>query len=60
MSLARSEFPSAQRYSIVKLFPSIQPSSRRRVTKAAVHGLQTVASAPSTPINGRLLPIRSN
>src|SRR5215469_6189961 len=28
----------------------VQPSSRRRVTKAAVHELQTVASAPSIPI----------
>ena len=37
ISLRRSLLPSAQRYSIVTVRPSIQPSSRRRWTKAAVH-----------------------
>src|SRR6516164_5911110 len=50
ISLTRLELPSAQRYSIAILSPSIQPSSRRRASKAVVHGFQTVASAPSTPI----------
>src|SRR6516162_3254029 len=49
-SLTRLELPPAQRYSTSIVSPVVQPSSRRRVTKAAVHELQTVASAPSTPI----------
>src|SRR5215469_17072072 len=49
-SLTRLELPPAQRYSTSIESPVTQPSSRRRVTKAAVHELQTVASAPSTPI----------
>src|SRR5262249_18588876 len=49
-SLTRLELPPAQRYSISIVSPSIQPSSRRRATKATVHELQTVGSAPSTPI----------
>src|SRR5215470_16847530 len=49
-SLTRLELPPAQRYSTSIVSPVVQPSSRRRVTKATVHELQTVASAPSTPI----------
>src|SRR5215469_9180242 len=52
-SLTRLELPPAQRYSTSIVSPAIQPSSRRRVTKAAVHELQTVASAPSTPMCSR-------
>jgi len=37
ISAKRSGRPSAQRYSIVMVRPSIQPSSRRRCTKAATH-----------------------
>ncbi len=37
ISAARSERPSAQRYSIAIVRPSIQPSSRNRCTKAATH-----------------------
>src|SRR5215211_7195753 len=37
ISAKRSLRPSAQRYSIVMVRPSIQPSSRRRCTKAAIH-----------------------
>src|SRR6516164_5822711 len=54
-SLTRLELPPAQRYSTSIVSPVVQPSSRRRVTKAAVHELQTVASAPSTPTR-RSLP----
>jgi hypothetical protein len=39
ISAARSVRPSAQRYSIATLRPSIQPSSRSRCTKAAIHWL---------------------
>ena len=39
ISPARSARPSNQRYSIAILRPSIQPSSRSRCTKAAVHWL---------------------
>ena len=39
-SANRSLRPSAQRYSIATVRPSIQPSSRSRCTKAAVHWLQ--------------------
>jgi hypothetical protein len=51
-SLTRAELPPAQRYSTSIVSPVVQPSSRRRVTKEAVHELQTVASAPSTPTSG--------
>src|SRR5207245_3531500 len=37
ISAARSVRPSAQRYSIAIVRPSIQPSSRNRCTKAATH-----------------------
>ena len=37
ISAKRSLRPSAQRYSIVMVRPSIQPSSRRRCTKAVTH-----------------------
>jgi hypothetical protein len=44
---------SAQRYSIARLRPSIQPISRSRCTKAAVHGLQAEAVAvPKYPMVG--------
>src|SRR5262249_37281816 len=50
-SLKRSVYPSAQRYSIARLRPSTQPSSRIRCTKAAVHWLSADAlPAPSNPI----------
>ena len=39
ISAKRSLRPSAQRYSIATVRPSIQPSSRSRCTKAAVHWL---------------------
>jgi len=38
-SAKRSSSPSAQRYWIVMVRPSIQPSSRSRCTKAATHSL---------------------
>ena len=38
ISAKRSLRPSAQRYSIAMVRPSIQPSSRSRCTKAAIHG----------------------
>jgi hypothetical protein len=53
--------PSDQRYSIATLWFSIEPSSRRCETKAAVHGLKAEASAPRNPIVGsfpRLLRVR--
>jgi hypothetical protein len=37
ISAMRSLRPSAQRYSIAMVCPSVQPSSRRRCTKAAAH-----------------------
>src|SRR5207249_4191033 len=51
----RSLLPSAQRYSIVIVRPSIHPSSRSRWTKALTHWLW-VAGAPAvrSPIVGRL------
>src|SRR5262245_61095653 len=50
-SLKRSVRPSAQRYSIVRLRPSTQPSSRIRCTKAAVHWLCAAAlPVPSNPM----------
>src|SRR5262249_32490502 len=36
------------------VLPSIQPSSRRRATKAVVHGLKADSSAPRKPIVGSL------
>jgi hypothetical protein len=54
-SANRSLRPSAQRYSIATLRPSIQPSSRSRCTKAAVHCVQfTCVLAPRNPIVGNL------
>src|SRR5262249_45832209 len=47
-SLTRLELAPAQRYSMSIVSPSIQPSSRKRATKATVHEFQTVGSAPST------------
>src|SRR5262249_61880864 len=45
--------PPAQRYSITTVRPSIQPSSRSRCTKAAVHGLQAEGTAvPRYPTVG--------
>jgi hypothetical protein len=46
ISGGRSKRPSAQRYSIATLRPSIQPSSRNRCTKAAVHWLWTEGVFP--------------
>ena len=43
ISAARSVRPSAQRYSIATLRPSLQSSSRSRWTKAAVHWFCTAA-----------------
>src|SRR5262249_36283960 len=43
ISLTRSDLPWAQRYSIARLSPSLQPSSRKRAVKATVHGAHTVA-----------------
>ena len=43
ISAARSVRPSAQRYSIARVRPSIQPSSPSRCTRAAVHGRATEA-----------------
>jgi hypothetical protein len=54
-SAKRSLRPSAQRYSIATVRPSIQPSSRSRVTKAPVHELQPdCEEAPRKPIVGSL------
>src|SRR5262245_5882380 len=52
ISAIRSWRPSFQRYSIAMVRPSIQPSSRSRCTKAAVHELQLDASAPRNPMVG--------
>ena len=53
ISAKRSLRPSAQRYSIARLRPSIQPSSRSRCTKAAVHGPQAEAVVvPRNPMVG--------
>src|SRR5262249_10916423 len=52
-SAKRSGRPSAQRYLIVTVRPSIQPSSPKRRTKASVHGRQTdAAAAPRRPMVG--------
>ena len=49
----RSLRPSPQRYSIATVRPSIQPSSRRRCTKAAVHWLMAdEVSGPRNPMVG--------
>jgi hypothetical protein len=51
ISLKRSLRPSAQRYSIAKLRPSLQPSSRNRCTKAAIRWLSTAGVAgPKYPM----------
>jgi hypothetical protein len=53
MSAKFSLRASAQRYSIVTVRPAIQPSSRSRCTKAAVHGSQAEAVVvPRNPIVG--------
>ena len=53
ISAKRSVRPSAQRYSIARLRPSIQPSSRSRCTKAAVHGPQAEGVVvPRNPMVG--------
>ena len=53
ISAARSVRPSAQRYSIARVRPSIQPSSPSRCTRAAVHGRATEAVVgPRTPMVG--------
>ena len=53
ISAKRSVRPSAQRYWIATVRPSIQPSSCSRCTKAAVHGPQAEAAAvPKNPIVG--------
>ena len=50
-STNRSLRPSAQRYSIATVWPSIHPSSRSRCTKAAVQSLQFEGVlAPRKPI----------
>ena len=55
ISAKRSLRPSAQRYSIATVRPSIQPSSRSRCTKAAVHGLMAEGVlAPKNPMVGSL------
>jgi hypothetical protein len=54
ISVTRSSRPSAQRYSIATVRPSLQPSSRSRCTKATVHRLQAEGVAvPSSPMVGR-------
>src|SRR5262249_27991694 len=56
ISANRSLRPSAQRYSIVRLRPSLQPNSRNRWTKAAVHSLCAAAvPEPSKPMSVGLL-----
>jgi hypothetical protein len=53
ISANRSLRPSAQRYSIAMVRPSIQPSSRSRCTKAASRWLQLKAvDAPKKPMMG--------
>ena len=55
ISSKRSLRPSAQRYSIATVRPSIQPSSRSRCTKAAVQWLQAEGRrAPRNPMVGSL------
>src|SRR5262249_48440923 len=50
--LARSGCPSDQRYSILAVLPSTQPSVRSRFTKASVHARQASASEPRKPMIG--------
>jgi hypothetical protein len=53
ISLNRSVRPSPQRYSIVRLRSSLQPSSRSRCKSAAVHSLCAAAvPEPSNPMTG--------
>ena len=53
ISAARSLRPSAQRYSMATVRPSVQPSSRRRCRKAAVHGPWAAAVfEPRNPMTG--------
>ena len=53
ISAARSLRPSAQRYSIATVRPSIQPSSRNRCTKGATHWLSNEGVLmPMNPIVG--------
>ena len=53
ISANRSVRPSAQRYSIAMLRPSIQPSSRSLRSKAVVHWLQPQdVPVPKNPITG--------
>ena len=54
ISPMRSGRPFDQRYSIEMFWPSLQPSSRSRSTKRAVHGLQLKASSPKYAIVGGL------
>src|SRR4051794_25871406 len=55
ISAERSARPSAQRYAIAILRPSLQPSSRSLCTKAAVHWLcESCVLAPKNPIVGNL------
>src|SRR6516162_3762508 len=55
ISAARSVRPSAQRYSIAMVRPSIQPSSRSRCTKAATHWPWVAGVAePKYPMVGRV------
>ena len=55
MSAKRSLRPSPQRYSIATVRPSIQPSSRSRCTKAAVHWFWAEGVVvPKNPIVGSL------
>ena len=54
ISPMRSGRPFDQRYSIEMFWPALQPSSRSRSTKRAVHGLQLKASSPKYPIVGSL------
>ena len=55
ISAKRSLRPSAQRYSIATVRPSIQPSSRSRCTKAAVHWLWVGRRARAQEPDGRQL-----
>jgi hypothetical protein len=57
ISANRSVRPSAQRYSIAMVRPSIQPSSRSLRSKAMAHGLQPEdVPVPKNPIVGNLGP----
>ena len=55
ISAKRSLRPSAQRYSIATVRPSIQPSSRSRCTKAATHWLQARRRGRAQEPDGRQL-----